>query len=285
MEIIRSVESLKTYFKENNKTIGFVPTMGSIHNGHLSLVDLAKKRFDLACVSIFVNPTQFGPNEDFENYPRSEKEDLGLLDDAKVDIVYLPQELDVYPYGTQNKTEISLEHLSKFLCGKSRPLHFAGVLGVVLRLINQVRPDGIFLGKKDYQQCKLLEFMIKDLQISTEVYFGEIVRDSNGLAISSRNKYLDQSDKVIASQLFKSLSEAKEFFKGAAGSDEDELTNLLNEQRKNIERKGFKVEYLEIRDSLSLESCDSLKENQKYILLVAAKLNNVRLIDNIEFTL
>jgi len=285
MEIIRSVESLNTYFKENKKTVGFVPTMGSIHDGHLSLVDLAKKRFDLTCVSIFVNPTQFGPNEDFANYPRSENEDLRFLGDANVDIVYLPQELDVYPYGTQHKTEISLEHLSKFLCGKSRPLHFEGVLGVVLRLINQVRPNGIFLGKKDYQQCKLLEFMIKDLQIPTAVYFGEIVRDSNGLAISSRNKYLDQRELVVASQLFKSLSEIKEFFIGTACYDEKELINFLSEQYKKIESKGFKVEYLEIRDSLSLDSCNSLKSNQEYILLVAAKLNNVRLIDNIEFTL
>jgi pantoate--beta-alanine ligase len=127
--------------------------------------------------------------------------------------------------------------------------------------------------------------MIKDLQIPTSVYLGEIVRDSNGLAISSRNKYLDQSELVVASQIFESLSEIKEFFVGTACCDEKELINFLSEQCKKIESKGFKVEYLEIRDSLSLDSCDSLKANQEYILLVAAKLNNVRLIDNIEFTL
>ncbi|NIP29139.1 MAG: pantoate--beta-alanine ligase, partial [Candidatus Dadabacteria bacterium] len=215
MSIIRINESLEMQnvsnkLRSEGKSIAFVPTMGALHEGHLSLVDEACKKADEVVVSIFVNPKQFGPNEDYGEYIRDLEGDLKKLSKYKVGYLFNPGVKDIYNEGFQ--TYVVVEELQKFLCGKIRPGHFKGVSTVVLKLFNIVKPDFAVFGKKDYQQFKLIERMVKDLNLEIEIIGMPIIREESGLAMSSRNKYLSENEKKRASNIYKSLNIIKKLF-------------------------------------------------------------------------
>jgi len=263
-----------------NDRLGFVPTMGALHAGHISLVERARSECDRVCVSIFVNPLQFGPNEDFNKYPRTTEADLALLKAAQVDIVWLPSVEDIYPSGTSELIKANSE-LANRLCGKSRPGHFDGVCTVVNRLFDAVQPDRAYFGEKDYQQLIIIRDMVKRLNIPVEVIACPIMREADGLAMSSRNRYLSEEERKLAPELYKSLQVIASNISHVIASprsgrsDPNSMGVLrfaqddeyLNDALANLKSLGFKVDYL---------------ESHWNRLFIAAKLGGTRLIDNIE---
>ncbi|MBN1404947.1 MAG: pantoate--beta-alanine ligase, partial [Candidatus Omnitrophica bacterium] len=211
MQLVKNIDLLKKQIRKiklSKKTIGFVPTMGYLHDGHLSLIKQASKECDIVVVSIFVNPTQFGPNEDLSRYPRDLKRDLNLLRKENTDIVFIPNTAIMYPDGF--KTYVNVEGLGEVLCGVSRPSHFKGVATVVAKLFNLVEPDAAYFGQKDAQQAIIINKMVEDLNMNVNVKVLPIVREKDGLAISSRNIYLNPKNRSNAVILYKSLKCAKQ---------------------------------------------------------------------------
>ncbi len=263
------------HLKAEGKTIGFVPTMGALHNGHLSLVKQCLKTTDITFVSIFVNPTQFEPNEDLEKYPRHIKQDKTVLKNCGTDILFLPTTNAIYPKIKNNSTNVYVPTLSSLLCGKSRPNHFQGVCTIVCKLINIVQPDKLFLGQKDFQQLVILKKMVKDLFIQVTVIGGKTVREENGLALSSRNNYLTLKEKEDASLIYQTLKLGQKLFKNGETSTEAIIIKL----KKNLAKSRYiKTEYLKIVDS------ETLTQNKKSKLsdhiVFAGKIGTTRLIDN-----
>ncbi len=214
MRVIKSpfeVKKISDNFRKEGKIIGFVPTMGYLHEGHLSLVRRSKKECDVTFVSIFVNPIQFGPNEDFERYPRDEKRDLELLSKEGVDYVFIPEVHDMYP--ADYSVYVDETELSKYLCGARRPGHFRGVCTVVTKLFNIVKPHKAYFGKKDYQQFRIIERMVRDLNMDVEIVPCPIIRETDGLAMSSRNVYLTPEERKDAVCLYKSLQLASKMIR------------------------------------------------------------------------
>jgi len=274
LKIINSIIEMQKISTEATGAIGFVPTMGYLHEGHLSLVRNSKKKTDITVVSIYVNPSQFAPDEDLSNYPHDLDNDLSLLDYLNVDYVFLPNNDLMYPQNF--KTWVEVSDLTSTLCGKSRPEHFKGVTTIVTKLINCVRPDIIFLGEKDFQQLIVLSQMIKDLNFPVKVIGCPIVRENDGLAMSSRNKYLNNSERSNALCLRNSLNFAKNrFLRG----DSDFL--MIKEQmEKMILKDGGKVDYIEMINPENLESETLMKKN--FRILLAVYIGKTRLIDNIK---
>lgn len=273
---IRSRKGLRRrigQWRANGERIALVPTMGALHEGHLSLVRLAKAKADRAVVSIFVNPTQFGPNEDFDQYPRDEAADRAMLKPLGVDLVYAPAPEEVYPPGFQ--TRVIVEELSQGLCGESRPSHFSGVATVVTKLLLQCLPDVAIFGQKDYQQLQVIKRMVLDLDIPVSILGGPIVREPDGLALSSRNAYLSKAHRTVAPLLHASITDA-------AGKIADGQTvgRALGQARKRLQAAGFRIDYLEARDAATLETVRSRPEAPTR-LFVAAFLGKTRLIDNV----
>lgn len=260
--------------KARGKTIGFVPTMGALHDGHLSLVEAARKKSDIVVVSVFVNPLQFGPSEDFAQYPRDLKKDLNLLKNFEVDILFLPKEADMHPKGY--KTYVEVEGLSKKMCGRSRPDHFRGVTTVVAKLFNIILPDFTFFGDKDFQQQVIIKQMVKDLILPIEIINLPTVRDFDGLALSSRNKYLNPKERKSAIIIYKALSQVKqEIEKG-----EKDLRKILLRIRSLIGTEpSIRLDYVVIVDPETLEEKDKIKG--KMLIALAACLGKARLIDNV----
>lgn len=259
MQICSKVNSLQE--KINNKTTAFVPTMGGLHAGHISLVNLAKSRANQVIVSIFVNPSQFAKGEDLKRYPNTIKKDIQLLQDAQVDILFLPSVEEIYPNGLGS--DIHIGKIGNILCGASRKGHFKGVVQVVRRLFSIIKPDIAVFGKKDYQQLKIVEQYTSNVEIIS----GEIVRNKDGLAMSTRNLYLSNDELKIAQNLYKILKKIKQ-----------EMP--LEQAVKELE-KYFKVDYLVALDASNLEKInDTTKE---IAILSAVFLANTRLIDNIIF--
>ncbi len=255
------------------KTVGLVPTMGALHEGHLSLVKLAKKRAKRVVVSIFVNPTQFGPNEDFSAYPRDERGDWTRLSSAKADLVYAPAVSEIYPDDFSTRVEVI--GLTSGLEGASRPRHFAGVTTVVTKLFLQCLPDVAVFGEKDYQQLLVIRQLVKDLDMPIKIVGGPIIRESDGLAMSSRNAYLEATARAIAPRFHAVLEEVSKDL--SEGRPVHEATFL---GRDWLEGAGFKVDYLEVRDA------DHLMPIGQYVtapsrVLGAVYLGHVRLIDNV----
>ncbi|MBN6528625.1 pantoate--beta-alanine ligase [Acinetobacter pittii] len=255
------------------KIIGFVPTMGNLHEGHLTLVREAKKLCDVVVVSIFVNPTQFGPGEDFDNYPRTLEQDSRLLADVGCDIIFAPSVEQMY--GTQPRlTNISVSQITDALCGSSRPGHFDGVALVVTKLFNIVQPNYAFFGQKDYQQLAVIRQFVQDLNIPLEVIGVPIVRAADGLALSSRNGYLSPEQRQVAPVIYQSLKQAEQHLH--QGKD---LQQVLEDIKTQLTDNGFVVDYVEARQSNLLPAtqfdCD-------IVLFIAAKLGATRLIDNLE---
>ncbi len=276
MEILRSPEEAHRWRRGIAGTVGFVPTMGYLHEGHLSLVRASRARDDVTAVSIFVNPTQFGPNEDFARYPRDEARDLALLQSEGVHAVYLPSVEAMYPSGYQ--TYVNVEQLTQRLEGERRPGHFRGVTTVVTKLFNAIRPHRAYFGKKDAQQLRVIRRMTRDLDFDMEIVACETVREPDGLAMSSRNVYLSPEERAIAPLLFRSLQEAATRFE-AGERDADRLREAVRETLSREPR--IVVEYVSLADDETLEELSGRVERPA-LLSLAARIGSTRLIDNIE---
>ena len=256
-------------------TLGFVPTMGALHAGHISLMELAKRRAAVTIASIFVNPLQFGPNEDLAKYPRPIEKDLALLEGAGVDALFLPEVTDIYPEGAS--TFVIEESVSGPMCGAVRPGHFRGVTTVVLKLFNIVQPDLAMFGQKDAQQCAVIERMVRDLAVPVEIVRGPIVREPDGLALSSRNVYLSPEDRAAAPLLHASLEAARKAFENGE-RDPDRLVATGRTVLDDDPR--ITLQYWDVRDPQSLAAIDNVGPDGA-LLAVAAYLGTTRLIDNI----
>ena len=255
------------------KIIGFVPTMGNLHEGHLNLVREARKICDVVVVSIFVNPIQFGPNEDFENYPRTLEQDSHLLADVGCDIVFAPSVEQIY--GNKPRlTNITVSEITNDLCGLQRPGHFDGVAVVVTKLFNMVQPNFAFFGQKDYQQLAVIRQFVRDLNIPLEVIGVPITRAEDGLALSSRNGYLSEEHRQVAPTIFQSLKTAEQELQSGVA-----LADVLESIKHTLTQAGFIVDYVEARTP-ELQKIEAF--DQDLVLFVAAKLGKTRLIDNLQ---
>jgi pantoate--beta-alanine ligase len=260
--------------RNQGKTLGLVPTMGALHEGHLSLVRAARAKVDVVAASIFVNPTQFGPNEDFTRYPRNLDTDCALLEREGVDVVFAPSAEEMYPIAAV--TWVTVEGLSDRLCGKSRPGHFRGVATVVAKLFNIVEPDVAFFGQKDAAQVAVIKRMVRDLNFPVAIEVCPIVRESDGLALSSRNAYLSPDERKMALVLHASLQRAQKVFE----SGERDSARLVSEAQKAfVWQPAARLDYFEIVDPDDLEPITTV--NQRSLVAVAAFVGNTRLIDNI----
>ena len=277
MRKIAAVEEMRAAAVETRtrgQTIGFVPTMGYLHEGHLSLVKESQKRAYTTVVSIFVNPLQFGPQEDFRRYPRDRGRDETLLEEAGVDMLFCPGDLAMYPEGFGTTVEVA--DLQDKLCGRSRPGHFKGVATVVLKLFNIVRPDYAFFGQKDAQQAIIIRRMAKDLNVETRIEVLPTIREPDGLAISSRNIYLSPEERRSAPVLFRSLEEARRMFgqgERAAGPIREQMFWMIGNE------PLARVDYVEIVDIRTLEAVDRIEGD--VLVAMAVFFGSTRLIDNI----
>jgi len=278
MEIINRRQRMSSVARkirrEQDRTIGLVPTMGALHEGHLSLVREARRMCDVVVVSVFVNPTQFGPSEDYEDYPRDLTKDTALLTDYNVDYIFAPAAEEIYPKDFS--TYVNVGGLSKLLEGESRPGHFRGVATVVAILLNTVRPDFAFFGQKDAQQAVIIKRMVRDLAFDTEIVVSPTVREDSGLAISSRNLYLDAEEQQSAAVIHRALKQAKEIYK----KGERHAGKIAESVRATIETEPrVRVDYVSVVDAETLEKLDKLDE-RPMLVAVAAYVGKTRLIDN-----
>lgn len=257
----------------DGKTIGFVPTMGFLHEGHLSLMKIARAHCDVLVVSIFVNPTQFGPNEDLDAYPRDFERDEKLCREEGVDVLFYPTPSTMYLDA--HSVWVDEESLSGVLCGASRPGHFRGVCTVVAKLLNLVLPDVMVLGEKDAQQLRILRRMVRDLNFPVEIVSGPTHREADGLAMSSRNKYLSPTERAEALCLFQGLEKVKALF--AAGERDAEV--LKNAVRKIIAKTSGTVDYIEVLDDETLQVFQPLEDSA--LMALAVRFSGARLIDNV----
>ncbi len=262
-------------WKQQGNTISFVPTMGNLHQGHLSLVEQGHKQADKLVSSVFVNPMQFGPSEDLASYPRTLEADTQWLKEKKCDLLYIPESKDLFPEGIDNTSRVIVPELSSRLEGEFRPTHFPGVSTIVLKLFNLVQPDIAVFGKKDYQQWRMIEKMVHDLNIPVKIIAGETVRDNDGLAMSSRNQYLKPEQRAIAPKLRECLLDAADKVK--LGSTI--FSNIENEATNFLINAGFTVEYFSICKKKSLNSGSP---EDDLVIVSTVRMGTTRLLDNIE---
>lgn len=275
---VRAVREHVRAWRAAGETVAFAPTMGNLHRGHMSLAALAAAAADRVVMSIFVNPTQFGPTEDFGAYPRTLPEDTKLIDEAGgVDLLFVPEVREIYPFGAEDAVRLALPALSRELCGASRPGHFDGVASVVCRLLNAVTPDVLFLGQKDYQQFVLMQRMIEDLRMPVDLRMGPTVREADGLALSSRNRYLTAEERAAAPALHAALVRVTAALRAGA----TDRRALCNAARAELEQAGFRPDYVEIRRREDLAAADAELSPDRSIVLGAAWLGRARLIDNL----
>ena len=282
MIVVNTKEELNEQLAEwrlEGDHVALVPTMGNLHAGHVSLVELARENAERVVVSIFVNPTQFGEDEDYEQYPRTLEKDTRRLKTISADLIFAPSEETIYPFGLENATAISVPRITENFCGKTRPGHFDGVTGVVSRLFGIIRPDVAVFGQKDYQQQLVIRHMALDLNLPIKIITGETVRDDDGLALSSRNQYLNDDERVIAPLLHKQLLTVGAKLQSGARNFEE----LEAESAGILSSAGFDVEYFAIRRAQNLEIPD--RDCDELVVLVAAQLGNARLIDNTVVTI
>ena len=276
MKLIFSLKTLSQEIKKikrQNKIIGFVPTMGYLHQGHLSLIQRAKKDCQICIISIFVNPAQFGPREDYQKYPRHLKRDLQLARSLGVDIVFTPSVKDIYPQNY--RTYIEVERLTEGLCGASRPGHFRGVTTVVAKLFNLVKPDVAYFGQKDAQQARVIEKMVEDLNMGIKIKVLPIVREKDGLAMSSRNVYLNNEERKDAMVLYRALKLAKKII---LSGERDSKKIILAMKNLIRTRKRTKVDYISVVDKEKLETVKKVKN--EILVALAVWIGKTRLIDN-----
>ena len=274
---VSAVRSAVAEWRAAGEKVAFAPTMGNLHAGHMSLAALCAEAAQRVVMSIFVNPTQFGPSEDFAAYPRTLAADEALIAaQGNVDLLFVPEASQIYPFGLEQAVQLQLPPLSRELCGASRPGHFDGVATVVCRLLNIVTPDVLFLGQKDYQQFVLMQRMIEDLRLPVELRMGATQREPDGLAMSSRNRYLGPAERAQAPALHRALSRVREQL--LAGSRD--FGSLTVDARTELERAGFRPEYVEIRRQGDLAAADPQRAEPR-VVLGAARLGRARLIDNV----
>lgn len=265
-------------WRQQGLSIAFVPTMGNLHAGHLALVEQAKQQADKVVVSIFVNPMQFGPNEDFDRYPRTLDEDSAKLEAAAADLLFAPPVEEIYPHGHVQATHIEVPEITEILEGEQRPGHFAGVATVVAKLFNIVQADKALFGEKDYQQLQVIRQMAADLCIPIEIIGVATVRESDGLAMSSRNGYLSQSERAVAPKLYQALKQAAD----ALIQGERDYAGLEQAGMAALKQVGFEPEYFAIRAAETLQPPHG--NGAGLVVLVAAKLGTTRLIDNLSLS-
>jgi pantoate--beta-alanine ligase len=277
MQIIRTIKDMQALSKKlraGHKTIGIVPTMGALHEGHLSLIRSSKNDNDITVVTIFVNPVQFGPHEDFKKYPRDTEGDLNKLSSVKADIVFLPDDNEMYPDGFA--TFVDIGSIGKILCGASRPEHFNGVATVVVKLFNIVMPDNAYFGQKDFQQTVIIKKIVTDLDYNINIIVCPIVRENDGLAMSSRNTYLDHEERKAASILYKALQLVKELI---LSNPEIDVLSVKEQIKEHIISEPLaNIDYIEIVNIPYLEKV--MKINSPVAICIAVKIGKTRLIDN-----
>jgi pantoate--beta-alanine ligase len=282
METVYQINSLRALVAAMRKTgerIALVPTMGNLHHGHLHLVKVAKSMAPRSVVSIFVNPMQFGPNEDLENYPRTLEEDSRQLVKAGLDVLFVPSTVEIYPQGTECATQVEVSDLSHILCGAFRPVHFAGVATVVTKLLNIVQPDVALFGEKDWQQLVVIRRLVTDLNMPVEIVGVPTIREADGLAMSSRNRYLSAFERAIAPTLFATLQKAAERLK----SGERNYSAIETKTLETLKNQGLRPDYVAIRRADDLQKPNSRDTDLR--ILAAAWLGSARLIDNYPVTL
>jgi len=277
-----SVTELRQYlqhWKDHDQSVAFIPTMGNLHAGHMSLIEKGQSLCDRSLCSIFVNPMQFGPNEDFNHYPRTLDSDLAQLEAAGCDLVYLPTASELYPQGLDKITQVQVTDLTDHYEGAHRPGHFTGVATVVLKLFNIVKPDVSVFGKKDFQQYRVISKMVADLNLDVQIIGQETTREASGLATSSRNQYLDDEQTDRAAMIYQVLRDA------AQQISEGERDYPAAEQRAlaSLEQAGFKTDYFKICNTRTLLPAGP--EDRDLVILVTAALGATRLLDNIEVSL
>jgi len=282
MKIIQSPKEIQQqliYLKQQGKTIGFVPTMGNLHEGHLSLIEIAKQKSDIVVCSIFVNPMQFGENEDLDKYPRTLDNDVKKLERYDIDFLFTPTESDIYPNGKDTHSSVEVNRMTDSLCGASRPGHFRGVTTVVNILFNIIQPNIAVFGKKDYQQFKIIKAMVKDLLLPIQIIGGEILRENNGLAMSSRNGFLTKNEKQKACLLRRIILETAELLT----QKELTLEEVTLSAKNALIKEGFKNDYFKIVRQSDLKAAS--KDDRELLIAAAAWLGQPRLIDNLEIAL
>ncbi|WP_058975733.1 pantoate--beta-alanine ligase [Pseudomonas syringae] len=264
--------------RSEGKRIALTPTMGNLHSGHAALVTKAAQRADFVVASIFVNPLQFGPNEDLATYPRTLAADQEKLLQAGCNLLFTPGVEEMYPHGMADQTLVSVPHLSQGLCGASRPGHFEGVATVVSKLFNMVQPDLAIFGEKDFQQLAVIRAMVRDLNMPIQIIGEPTVRADDGLALSSRNGYLDEAQRAAAPALYQAIRQTAE----AISAGEQDFDTLLSSKKQQLQAAGFRIDYLEIRNADSLRPTTAGDPN--LVILAAAFMGKTRLIDNLHLT-
>lgn len=275
-ESIQEIREQVNNLKSKGKKVAFVPTMGALHDGHLSLIRMAHKYADAVVVSIYVNPEQFAPHEDFGTYPRTIEADLKLCKEENVDVVFMPDTETMYGSG-KKYFSIDIEELNVHLDGGSRPGYFQGIALVVNKFFNIVNPDIAVFGQKDYQQFRIIEQMVKEFNHPVELLMAPIGRAEDGLALSSRNAYLSQEERALAPSLYRALTYVAQQIEN--GVMEPAL--LISHQQDELEAKGFENDYLSVYSLDTLQPVDKLSTGNKYVLAIAAYLGKTRLIDNL----
>ncbi len=278
VKIITTVSEMQNYsrgFSKAGKTIGFVPTMGYLHKGHLSLVKKSKETCDITVVSIFVNPTQFAPNEDLAKYPRDFERDKKLLEETGCDAIFFPDAAEIYPDSFQSYVDVT--KITRILEGAYRPTHFKGVTTIVSILFNCVKPDCAFFGQKDAQQAAVIKRMVKDLKIDIKINVEPIVREDDGLAMSSRNIYLSKEDRENALVLYKSLTLGKEMI-GAGERNADKVIDAMSGRIAEV--KSARLDYIAIAKAETFDLAFKLEPGKSYYMLIACRIGATRLIDN-----
>jgi pantoate--beta-alanine ligase len=274
---IADVRTQVARWHEAKQRVVFVPTMGNLHAGHVSLIEAARAHGDKFVASIFVNPMQFGPNEDFAHYPRTPATDARMLEDAGCDLMFMPDVGEIYPNGAGQATRIEVPGISGILCGEFRPGHFEGVATVVAKLFHIVDPDVAIFGEKDFQQLTVIRRMVADLCLRVEIVGAPTVRETDGLAMSSRNQYLDETQRKQAPAIYRQLTQAVE----ALRSGVRDYARIEGAGRAALDGAGFRTDYFSVRDANSLAPAQP--DTQSFVVLTAARLGKARLIDNLQF--
>ena len=278
MQVIKDHKELREILEEWRRAgehIALVPTMGNLHDGHLSLMALAREHAERVVVTIFINPTQFAEGEDYEKYPRTLERDKRHLKRVKADLLFVPEVETIYPFGTDNATSVTVPVLTEEFCSVSRPGHFDGVTSVVSRLFSMIRPDVAIFGEKDFQQQLVIRRMVEDMHLPISIVSGATVRGDDGLALSSRNQYLTKEERLVAPRLFAILTETGD----ALQSGDDDYSGLEKRATERLTESGFDVEYVSIRRAENLAAPD--RDSDRLVILAAAWLGKARLIDNV----
>ncbi len=277
MQIVNSISALNIARSKLTDTVALVPTMGNLHEGHLALVRAAKRSASHVIVTIFVNPMQFGANEDLASYPRTMEQDIASLNDLQVDILFTPSVEMIYPEGIENHTRVEVPVLAHDYCGKNRPGHFTGVATIVQKLFNLTQPNVAVFGKKDYQQLAVIRKMVLDMGMPIDIVGLDTIREASGLALSSRNQYLSDEEKAQAAHLNRELTWTKE----QLISGDRDYSYIINTAMDKLSAVGFTMDYFAIADKITLQSAN--ESTAQFVVLAAGRIGKTRLIDNIDF--